>query len=273
MHWDFQKQVYTASDSFTPPCTVQSYPVGDDLYPEPFMHGFPMYLGSGDGDSRTVWDTVIVYPAGSSDFADLATDIKSTLEAGGVLSGKISTVEDGSITVSQKENCNLILIGSYTANGLIAEVNAQHEEIGMPVYFDYVSCAIMEDDDDPIISTQSYDHGAVVEAFDNLWNNGAFVDSEGSMILMASGLNDGDAKDAAEMLIGDTGELNEFWRVRQMMCGDVDCDGYVTTADVYPVFARAVCSEWAADVDCDGYMTTADVYPVFARILNCCTGC
>ncbi|MCK5109365.1 MAG: hypothetical protein KAR25_06715, partial [Methanosarcinales archaeon] len=66
-------------------------------------------------------------------------------------------------------------------------------------------------------------------------------------------------------------------------CGDVNCDGYVTTADVVPVFRRAmylepVCSEWAADVNCDGYVTTADVVPVFRcamylEPLNCCTGC
>jgi len=65
------------------------------------------------------------------------------------------------------------------------------------------------------------------------------------------------------------------------MCGDVNCDRYVTTADVYPVFRRVfgdpVCSDWAADVNCDGYVTTADVYPVFRHVfgdsVNCCTGC
>ena len=280
VHWDFQKQVYTESDSFTPPCTVQSYPAGDDLHPEPFMHGLPMDPGSG---TRTVWNTVIVYPAGSTDFPSLAANIKSTLEAGGVPSGQVSTVDNASITTSQKENCNLILIGSYTANGLIAEVNPQHEQIGMPVYFNYGSCEILEDDDDPTTSTQSYDHGAVVEAFDNPWNNGAFVEYTGTMILMASGLNDGDAKDAANMLISDTGELNKFWRVKLGICGDVNCDGGITTADVVPVFRRAmylepVCSEWAADVNCDGGVTTADVVPVFRRAmylepLDCCTGC
>ena len=67
----------------------------------------------------------------------------------------------------------------------------------------------------------------------------------------------------------------------RIMCGDVNCDRYVTTADVYPVFRRVfgdpVCSDWAADVNCDGYVTTADVYPVFRHVfgdsVNCCTGC
>ncbi len=52
-------------------------------------------------------------------------------------------------------------------------------------------------------------------------------------------------------------------------CGDANGDGFVTAADVYPVFARAFCNEWAADANGDGFVTAADVYPVFARILNC----
>lgn len=278
VHWDFQKQVYTTSDSFTPPSTVQSYPAGDDLHPEPFMHGLPTDPGSG---TRTVWDTVIVYPAGSADFQTLATGIKDKLIAGGVPTGNISTTNNASVTADQKQNCNLILIGSYTTNSLIAEVNTQHEAIGMPVYFDYVSCAIREDDDDPTTSTQTYDHGAVVEAFDNPWNNGAFVEYTGTMILMASGLNDGDAKDAANMLISDTGELNEFWRVKQAMCGDVDCDSGVSIADVQVVYSAlgtgSVCSKRAADVDCDGGVSIADVQIIYYALggggLNCCTGC
>jgi len=231
MHWDFQKQIYTTSDSFTPPCTVQSYPAGDDLYPEPFTHGFPMGLGSGDGYSRTVWDTVIVYPAGSTDFASIAGDIKDTLVAGGVPAGQISTTDNASVTSDQKQNCNLILIGNYKANSLIEAANPSHEEIGMPVYFDYTSCEIMEDDDDSTTPPQTYDHGAVAEAFDNPWNNGAFVDHAGSVIFMTSGLNDGDAKDAANMLISDTDELDRFWRVKVAMCGDVDCDGDIDIGD------------------------------------------
>jgi outer membrane protein assembly factor BamB len=54
------------------------------------------------------------------------------------------------------------------------------------------------------------------------------------------------------------------------ICGDVNCDGYVTAADVHPVFMRVYCSKWAADVNCDSFVTTADAYPVFVRILNCC---
>ena len=67
----------------------------------------------------------------------------------------------------------------------------------------------------------------------------------------------------------------------RILCGDVNCDGGVTTADVYPTFRRVygdpVCSDWAADVNCDGGVTTADVYPTFRRVygdpVNCCEGC
>ena len=151
----------------------------------------------------------------------------------------------------------------------------------MPVYFDYTSCEIMEDDDDSTTPPQTYDHGAVVEAFDNPWNNGAFVDHAGSVIFMASGLNDGDAKDAADMLISETGELDRFWRVRLAMCGDVDCDSMITGLDATKafnaMFGGSVCSQWAVDVDRDGIITGLDATLIFNAMfgggLNCYTGC
>jgi hypothetical protein len=284
MHWDFQKQIYTESDSFTPPCTVQSYVAGDDLYPEPFTHGFPMGLGSGDGYSRTVWNTVIVYPAGSTDFASIADDIKNTLVAGGVPTEQISVTDDASVG-GLKDNSNLILIGSYTANSLIADVNASHEDIGMPAYFDYTSCAIIEDDDDSTTPPQSYDHGAVVEAFDNPWNNGALVDHAGSVIFMASGLNDGDAKDAANMLLSETDELNRFWRVKVTTCGDVDCSGLIRYLDVFKLKKHysdpsyPITCKWAGDVDCSGLIRYLDVFKLKKHYsdpsygIDCCKGC
>jgi hypothetical protein len=269
-HWDYQKQVYTESDSFTPPCTVQSYVAGDDLHTEPFKHGFPMNPGSG---TRTVWHTTIVYPDGDSAYLALANDIQAKLVAEGVANVNVKT--DTSVTTLEKENNNLILIGNYIANSLIDDVNVQHEAIGMPVYFDYTSCEIVEDDDICEIpyNPTTCDHGAVVEAFDNPWNNGAYVDHAGSMILMASGLNDGDAKDAAKMLISDTDELDRFWRVRQVRCGDADCDGSVTYADARDTFDEVYLSRYAADADCDTSVTYADARDIFDENLNnCCTG-
>jgi hypothetical protein len=246
-----------------------------------------MGLGSGDGHSREVWDTVIVYPAGSTDFASIADNIKNTLVAGGVPAGQISITNDTSITSDQKENCNLILIGNYKANDLIEAANPSHEDIGMPVYFNYTSCEILEDDDDSTTPPQTYDHGAVVEAFDNPWNNGAHVGDAGSMILMASGLNDGDAKDAAKMLISETDELDMFWRVRVPTCGDVNGDGYVTGGDTllldsyvaWPGWYSFDCL-WATDVNGDGYVTGGDTLLLDSYVawpgwysLNCCEGC
>ncbi|MCK5216762.1 MAG: PQQ-binding-like beta-propeller repeat protein [Methanosarcinales archaeon] len=64
------------------------------------------------------------------------------------------------------------------------------------------------------------------------------------------------------------------------ICGDVDCDGGVNVADLYPLFMNAVnsdhiCNKWGADVDCDGGVNVADLYPLFMNAihgdpLNCC---
>jgi len=283
-HWDFQRQIYPGEGgpSFTPPCTVQSYVAGDDLYPEPFMHGFPMNLAAANGRSRTVWNTLIVYPDGSADFQSLANEIRTRLVAGGVPGGRISIVNDTAAAAgTAKDTSNLILIGNYMANSLIEEVNASHVALGMPVYFNYTSCEIMEDDDDPATPTTAYDHGAVVEAFDNPWNNGKFTNKEGSMILMASGLNDNDAKDAANMLISQTNELNRFWRVRLTTCGDVNRDTLITGLDATMafnvMFDVPVASRWAADVNRDTLITGLDATIIFNSMfggpLNCYTGC
>ena len=289
LHWDFQKHIYGATESFTPPCTVQSYVAGDDLFPEPFTHGFPMNLPE-DGYSRTVWNTSIVYPAESPEYASIAEKIRDKLIAGGVPSDRISIVSDSNITNEQKKNNNLILIGNYTANDIIVEINQYHEYFGMPVFFNYTNCTIIDDYTD-----EHYDHGEVVEMFDNPYDNGPLGSNyswndPGPVILMASGLNDGDAKDAASLLINYTinneNELNKsFWRIRLIMCGDVDCDGKVlVNTDAMKVFRHAihnepVCSEWAADVDCDGkVLVNTDAMKVFRHAihnepLDCCTGC
>ena len=279
-HWDYQRQVYTETDSFTPPCTVQSYVAGDDLHTEPFRHGYPMDPGSG---TRTVWDTTIVYPASDNTYLALANDIQTKLVAEGVANVNVKT--DTSVTTSEKENNNLILIGDYIANSLIDDVNAQHEAIGMPVYFDYALCLIVEDNDTCIApyNPTTHDHGAVVEAFDNPWNNNAPFSTAGSVILMASGLNNGDAKDAANMLIGDTDELDRFWRVRVATCGDANCNGVIDMVDAIAVrnhwgYGSTINSQWAGDANCNGVIDMVDAIAVrnhwgYGSPLNCCTGC
>jgi hypothetical protein len=141
----------------------------------------------------------------------------------------------------------------------------------------------MEDDDDSTTAPKRYDDGAVavVEAFDNPWNEGAFVDHAGSVIFMASGLNDCGAKEAAKMLISKTNELDRFWRAKPIMCGDVNCDGR-SPIDVSLLRQRVyhgqnVSCEWGGDVNCDG-LTPIDV-PLLRQIIfhgepeGCCKGC
>jgi len=280
VHWDFQKHIYGETESYTPPCTVQSYVAGDDLYPEPFKHGFPMGLASGDGYSRTIWNTTIVYPAESPEYRSIAEEIKDYLNDS-VPDEKISIADDTSVSAAQKENNNLILLGTYTANDIIDEINPYHEYFGMVIYNS--SCKLFDDSAD-----NNYTHGAVVQAFDNPYDNGDLGTNyswnmPGPVILMASGLNEGDAKDATNLLIDETDELNRFWRIKQAMCGDVDASGgAIDIQDVRAVFdamfGGSLDSEWAADVDCScSAIDIQDVRAVFDAMfggeLDCCTGC
>ena len=281
LHWDFQRRVYvyvtSAVSTFTPASTVQSY---NSLCAEPFTHGYPMSLEDDDGFSRTIWNTTIVYPAESGEYLSIANNIRDKLIARGVPGDRIDIDTDSNVKTAEKRKTNnLILLGTYTANDIIAELNPYHEYFGMVIYNS--SCELFDDSTD-----DTYTHGEVVQVFDNPYDNGPLGTNksyciEGHVILMASGLNDGDAKDAANLLIDETDELNRFWRMRQMMCGDVDCDGGVSIADVQVVYyalgVGSVCSVWAADVDCDGGVSIADVQVVYYALgvggLNCCTGC
>ena len=203
MHWDFQKQIYGATESFTPPCTVQSY---NDLYPEPFTHG---YWGS-------EWNTTIVYPAESSEYLGIANNISNKLVSRGVPDEKIDIDIDSNVTSSEKRKTNnLILLGKYTENDIISDpaygINGYHEYFGMVVYFD--AGKMIDDYDDA-----EYDCGGVVEAFDNPYDNGELGmfyswNDPGPVIFLASGVTDSDAKAAAELLINRTEELDMFWRI------------------------------------------------------------
>ncbi len=198
-HWDFQKQVYGATESFTPPCTVQSY---TDLYPEPFTHGY----------WDTEWNTTIVYPAESPDeYLSIANNIRNKLVSSGVPGERIDVDTDSNVIAAEKRKANhLILLGTNTANDIVYEINPYHEYFGMVVYF---SAGKMIDDCDD----KEYNHGGVVQAFDNPYDNGYLGTNyswnvPGPVIFMASGLNDSDAKNAAELLVNRTDELNRFWK-------------------------------------------------------------
>ena len=277
MHWDFQKQVYGATESFTPPCTVQSY---KDPYPEPFTHG---YWG-------TEWNTTIIYPAESPEYLTIANKTRDKLVSRGVPSERIDIDTDSNVkALEKKKTNNLILLGTYTANDILSDptygINDYHEYFGMVVYF---SDGKMIDDCDDT----EYDHGGVVEAFDNPYDNGYLGTNyswniPGPVIFMASGLNDSDAEDAAELLVNGTDELNRFWIIvveeAAGICSDVNRDGSVNMLDATKVRNRAgnpsylLDDEWAADVNCDMSINMLDATMVRNRAgnpnypLNCCT--
>jgi len=222
MHWDFQKQIYSATDSFTPPCTVQSY---NDLYPEPFTHGY----------WDTEWNTTIVYPAESPEYMSIANEIRNKLVSRGVPHARIDIDTDSNVTsADKKETNNLILLGNYTGNDIIVEINPYHEYFGMVVF--YRNGKMIDDYDNA-----EYDSGSVVQAFDNPYDDGDLGTNDswnepGPVIFMASGLTDNDAKAATELLINRTEELNMFWVLKASSTTgffDTGCGTYPSISGVH----------------------------------------
>ena len=201
MHWDFQKQVgATATASFTPPATVQSY---NYPYPEPFTHGY----------WHSVWNTTIVCPNASSEYIQIAHNIRDKLVSSGVPDERIDIDTDVNVLGTEKKKTNnLILLGTYTANDIINELNLYHEYSGMVVF--YRNGKLINDYD-----KSEYERGSVVQAFDNPYDDGSLGinyswNFPGPVIFMASGLTDSDAKAAAELLINRTDDLNRFWVIK-----------------------------------------------------------
>ncbi|PXF62191.1 MAG: hypothetical protein C4B59_00855 [Candidatus Methanogaster sp.] len=214
----------------------RSRPIMD--FPEPLKHGY----------NGTFNDTTIVYPSNDpgGDYAALAADIKDNLVKNCSthcinLSKHVHIRMD--VTVGNNNSTHhLILIGAMQENSLIALANANHTEIGMPMYFDSNGWLIddwLYNGNDPDVpdccnkKNSSY-HSAVM-ACDNLFDNADTTDSwmdAGLTMWIASGVTDYYAKDAAGML---TIECNQslwddkrFWNRSRTTsdgsggCGDVD---------------------------------------------------
>ena len=210
MHWDIHVAVQAEKEEGYNPRTVMSW---NALYPEPMTHGY----WNMETEEMMHWDTTIVYPDESPDYLYIANNIRDKLVARGVPSDRIGIETDISITNDTKNTTNLILLGTCYENDLIAEINPYHDKFAMVVYFNTSSGKIIDD-----FTDTEYDHGGVVLACDNPYDNQPLgsEDShkdEGPMIYTASGLNDSDAKGAAEMLIEKTGELNRFWLVKEII--------------------------------------------------------
>lgn len=199
VHMDLLKYVNSGNaDTHFKPHSVMAYP-------EPFLHGY-------DG---TAWGTTIVYPSNDpgEEYEALATKIQNKLVAEGVTSVNVKT--DATLTTTEKQNNHLILLGTILQNSITDQINDNHAEVGMPVYFNESNWMIDDQLDD--CYTATYNCGGVVEACDNPYNNdmpwsNTWMDAS-QMIWIASGVDDINAKAAAEVLVNYTDRLEEngFW--------------------------------------------------------------
>lgn len=95
---------------------------------------------------------------------------------------------------------------------------------------------------------------------------------------------DGDGFGDVAYNVQGAGDLNvDYLPLIIPMCGDVDCNGYVSANDVVETYRRAVnpnyplANEWGADVDGNGYVSANDVVEIYRaavdpnHLLNCIT--
>jgi len=218
IRWEFLKYVNSpAEDSF------KVRPVMD--YPEPFVHGY-------DG---IVHNIMIVYPDEPLCYSDKADAIETGLTNAGV-SVTISKKKVGDLIAGDKEDNNLILLGTPSNNPLIADVNSQRKELGLPVYFD--GSYIIDDSDDT-----SY-IGGVVEACDNPYDGSANWRDAGPSVWIAAAAEDYWAYKAADMLANDPDSLERFWAIK--------------TPDLVPTWdGTNVVLDWS---DWTGSCTLFDIY-------------
>ncbi|PXF62192.1 MAG: hypothetical protein C4B59_00860 [Candidatus Methanogaster sp.] len=277
VHMDLLKYINSGNDT----SQFKPRPIMD--FPEPFKRGY----------NGTFNDTTIVYPSADPSYLPIATAIQSNLVNNCSthcvnLAGHVHIHTD--VTVGNRKNTDhLLLIGTTQNNNLIAFANANHTEIGMPMYYDSDGCI-----DDWLYpdccSKKNSSYHRVVMACDNPFDNANTTDSWKDTNLtmwIASGVTDCYAKDAAEMLtIGCTQPLwddKRFWNKSRASsggndgCGDIDGDcipGTINDAIAIVFATPPAISLWAADVDCDCVPGTINdaIAIVFAN-LNCCDEC
>ena len=188
IRWEFLKYVNSpGADSF------KARPVMD--YPEPFIHGY----------NGTVHNITIVYPDELC-YSAKADAVETGLTNAGV-SVSISKKKVGEVSSSDKQNNNLILLGTPSNNPIIADINSQRLAVGLPVYFDG---SYMTDDSDDT----SY-VGGVIEACDNPYNGSAGWMDAGPGVWLAAAVEDYWAYKAADLLADDPDKLDRFWTIRK----------------------------------------------------------
>jgi hypothetical protein len=253
-------------------------------FPEPFKHGY----------EQNVWATTIVEPS-NGNYATEAAAIQTRLIGEGV--ANVNTKTNATVTSTEKQNNNLILLGTPSENSIIAEINANHTEVGMSAYFDtsdpdairlyddrlYPQCAQCANKGDTMY------HDVVMACdnpFDNdVWhdNNDTWTDASKS-VWIASGVTTCYAEYAADLLAG--GQFSEFWYVSRK-CGDVNGDCKVNSGDYMKLYNNVAfgppdpsitTSEWAADVNCDCNVNSGDYMKLYNNVafgppdpsLECC---
>jgi len=272
-HWDIMKYVNSEESGIF----FKPRPIMD--YPEPFLHGY----------NGTVWNITIVYPAGDKSYNDIALNIKKKLNESGVPNENINITTDVNLTNDEKRGNHLILLGTPTENNITAEVNANHTEVGMPVYYNTSTGKFVDD----VTDTPLGEGAVIVEACDNPFNNADINDTwmdSNQTIWIATGKTSEFAKEAAEWLINRTCLLwnqsmlddKGFWLV-QYKCGDVDGSGKIRGGD-YKLLVKVVrgtpgysVKKWAGDVDCSGKIRGGD-YKLLVKVvrgtpgyeLSCC---
>ena len=271
MHMDLLKYVNSGNNT----AFFRPRPIMD--FPESFKHGY----------NGTRWGTIIAYPTG---YDTQANAISTTLQSCGVSGVSTQDISATALTPTQKQGNNLILLGKPTENSIIAEINANHTEVGMPMYFDASNpnAIRLYDDqlyngDDPDVpdccSLKNSSYHGVVMACDNPFDNAApwtntWMDTDKS-VWIVSGVTPKYAEDAANMLASGNLDDKGFWNGARM-CGDINGDGTAgAMSDAFAiVFADIRTSEWAADVNCDGTAgAMSDAFAIVFAKLNCCTGC
>lgn len=87
--------------------------------------------------------------------------------------------------------------------------------------------------------------------------------------------NDTDGDGLGDQPYSVIGDINiDYHPLTILICGDVDCNGYVSANDVVETYRRAVdpnhplMSVWAADVDGNGYVSANDVVEIYRRAVN-----
>ena len=278
MHMDLLK--YVNGGNIT--TNFKPRPIMD--YPEPFLHGY----------NGTVWNTTIVYPSNDpgGDYNDTAYDIKARLNQSGVSNETINITTDVDLTDTEKTNNHLILLGTPLSNGnsIIADINDNHTEVGMPVYFHdppgipnavWLIDDRLDDDDCPGGCTYKAQFHGVVMACDNPFNNAEpwtnTWQDYNQTVWTASGVTDCYAKYAADVLASGNLSNEGFWFTTRKSswidgCGDVNGNGGVTMSDARAlVNGKYYTSKWAADVKGNGGTTMSDARALIRGVRDCCT--